>query len=197
MSKLSIFHPHFYTVWEPWFIIEQNLSQVQRVPSLLSLSLSFSLSKCCPGLELCGEVLDSNGKYEIKELYSPPPLMTFSACRSVVLFCQANDKTFDYPRVRDLIRSIQVLVSALFECARDEFACYDLGGCVPRGQLCDGEYDCTDGSDELTCPPLRRRRRKRGRRTAACSCPYRVQINWSPFWACINIVTCGLLLVFC
>ena len=38
-----------------------------------SPSLSLSLSQCCPGLELCGEVLDSNGKYEIKELYSPPP----------------------------------------------------------------------------------------------------------------------------
>ncbi|XP_059575567.1 CD320 antigen isoform X1 [Alligator mississippiensis] len=35
-------------------------------------------------------------------------------------------------------------------CSAGEFRCVE-GGCVPLQQMCDGERDCTDGSDESTC----------------------------------------------
>ncbi|XP_053308483.1 basement membrane-specific heparan sulfate proteoglycan core protein [Spea bombifrons] len=36
------------------------------------------------------------------------------------------------------------------QCRREEARCPN-GQCIPRDYLCDGEKDCTDGSDELSC----------------------------------------------
>ncbi|XP_054842683.1 low-density lipoprotein receptor-related protein 2-like isoform X2 [Eublepharis macularius] len=36
-------------------------------------------------------------------------------------------------------------------CRRIEFRCQNREGCVLRDYVCDGENDCTDGSDELNC----------------------------------------------
>lgn len=35
-------------------------------------------------------------------------------------------------------------------CGREEAACHS-GQCILRNYLCDGDYDCEDGSDELNC----------------------------------------------
>ena len=35
-------------------------------------------------------------------------------------------------------------------CGNDEATCQN-GQCVPRDYLCDGDYDCTDRSDEADC----------------------------------------------
>ncbi|XP_075461950.1 basement membrane-specific heparan sulfate proteoglycan core protein isoform X3 [Ascaphus truei] len=39
------------------------------------------------------------------------------------------------------------------QCRRDEARCPN-GQCIPRDYLCDGEKDCKDGSDELSCGTL-------------------------------------------
>jgi len=36
----------------------------------------------------------------------------------------------------------------------DDFQCFDNHHCVPLRFTCDGEFDCTDHSDELTCSKL-------------------------------------------
>ena len=35
-------------------------------------------------------------------------------------------------------------------CRQDEATCTN-GQCIPRDYLCDGEQDCSDGSDETSC----------------------------------------------
>jgi len=37
-------------------------------------------------------------------------------------------------------------------CQRGEVPC-DNGVCIPLDYLCDGDYDCTDRSDEANCGP--------------------------------------------
>lgn len=44
-----------------------------------------------------------------------------------------------------------VFVCETEACKVDDFRCSD-GVCVPKQAECDGEPDCSDGSDELHCP---------------------------------------------
>ena len=36
-------------------------------------------------------------------------------------------------------------------CRPDQFKCLFAPGCIPKSWLCDGRYDCSDGSDESVC----------------------------------------------
>ena len=38
-----------------------------------------------------------------------------------------------------------------YECPRDYFRCNSTYECLPSNKLCDGELDCSDGSDERVC----------------------------------------------
>ena len=47
--------------------------------------------------------------------------------------------------------SIFLWFLVVFVCAEGEFLCVDGMSCVSEAYLCDGDYDCADGSDELDC----------------------------------------------
>ena len=37
------------------------------------------------------------------------------------------------------------------DCKGSEWKCLERGGCIRRTELCDGEMDCLDMSDEMNC----------------------------------------------
>lgn len=45
---------------------------------------------------------------------------------------------------------LYILFFFLDKCADTEFKCFN-GACVASDLVCDGNYDCSDSSDELTC----------------------------------------------
>ena len=54
----------------------------------------------------------------------------------------------------DKVQSHNCLFSSQFgldECGKKEFRCADKSRCVDRSFVCDGHFDCADGSDETQC----------------------------------------------
>ena len=46
---------------------------------------------------------------------------------------------------------ITLLQTVLTSCGEDQFQCSS-GRCIHSRWRCDGEYDCSDNSDEIGCP---------------------------------------------
>ena len=44
----------------------------------------------------------------------------------------------------------------VIECTRDEFHCTADGTCIPERWRCDGDKDCEDGTDEMSCEGTKR-----------------------------------------
>ncbi|XP_078281510.1 basement membrane-specific heparan sulfate proteoglycan core protein [Rhinoraja longicauda] len=86
----------------------------------------------------------------------PPPPPTIQPTEAEA---EAEATTIAFVTARPIGRKSQPLVTAaptpagskaLRPCPVDKAVCQN-GQCIPRDYLCDGERDCTDGSDELDC----------------------------------------------
>lgn len=44
-----------------------------------------------------------------------------------------------------------IYIKYLTACPQEDFECFDGTLCVMRSAVCDGQAQCTDGSDELNC----------------------------------------------
>lgn len=52
--------------------------------------------------------------------------------------------------VKDRIEYRYVFIRSV--CQNDDFKCKENGVCIPRQWICDNNWDCKDGSDEVDCP---------------------------------------------
>lgn len=50
-----------------------------------------------------------------------------------------------------LVLAVGTLVGTTSGCTFTEFACVDNQQCIPKSYQCDGQPDCTNGSDEIGC----------------------------------------------
>ena len=48
--------------------------------------------------------------------------------------------------------SALILYTGVEPCDRGEFGCETGEQCIPDNQICNGDEDCADGSDEIGCP---------------------------------------------
>ena len=49
---------------------------------------------------------------------------------------------------------VNVLLIAPVTCSSYQFKCQTTNTCVSRNWICDGDEDCSDGSDEVNCSEL-------------------------------------------
>ncbi|CAG5094419.1 Oidioi.mRNA.OKI2018_I69.XSR.g13541.t1.cds [Oikopleura dioica] len=65
--------------------------------------------------------------------------------------CEARGCCFDSSGAKGDIWCFAKETSDSSQCGRADFRCVKDGKCVKRDAVCDGYYDCLDGSDELQC----------------------------------------------
>ncbi len=69
-------------------------------------------------------------------------------CRLMCIIMGLFDGRF--PVLSFILRIPCVCAARPTSCAQNEYVCVG-GGCVSAGQRCDGQNDCSDGSDEVSC----------------------------------------------
>ena len=84
-------------------------------------------------------------KQMLEPEYQPPPAALIQDGRGQVQHEQRRP-TYHHWHARD------GEMSARITCESNQFHCLDHEFCADLQLVCDGEFDCTDGSDEKYCP---------------------------------------------